>query len=37
MVEVIDFKELLINDVYHLAWDIKLNFDRDLDAFDFIV
>jgi len=34
--EVMDFEELLTEDIDHLAWDKELDFNRDLDAFDFV-
>jgi hypothetical protein len=35
--EVMDFEELLTKDVDCLAWDKELDFNRDLDRFDFVV
>jgi hypothetical protein len=35
--EVMDFEELLTEDVDCLAWDKELDFNRDLDGFDFVV
>ena len=35
--EVMDFEELLAEDVDCLAWDKELDFNGDLDAFDFVV
>jgi hypothetical protein len=35
--EVMDFEKLLTEDVDCLAWDKELDFNRDLDRFDFVV
>jgi hypothetical protein len=35
--EVTDFEELLTEDINCLAWDKELDFNRDLDGFDFVV
>jgi hypothetical protein len=35
--EVMDFEELLTEDVNCLAWDKELDSNRDLDEFDFTV
>jgi len=35
--EVMDFEELLTEDVDCLAWDKELDLNMDLDAFDFVV
>jgi hypothetical protein len=36
-VEVTDFEELLTKDINCLAWNKELDFNRDLNGFDFIV
>jgi hypothetical protein len=35
--EVTDFEKLLTEDINCLAWDKELDFNRDLDGFDFVV
>jgi hypothetical protein len=35
--EVMDFEELLTEDINYLAWDKELDFNRDLDGFNFVV
>ena len=37
MEEVMEFEELLAEDVDCSAWDEELDFNSDLDGFDFIV
>ena len=37
MEEVMEFEELLAEDVDCSAWDKELDFNSDLDGFDFIV
>ena len=35
--EIMDFEELLTEDVDCLAWDRELDFNEDLDGFDLVV
>jgi hypothetical protein len=37
MEEIMDFEELLTEDIDCLAWDEELDFNKDLDVFDFVI